>query len=128
MSKINVINLLKSNYKNYLPIDIIAFSYASGGAQGEPGGVVILDNTGKFFHFNYATDGFLKDEVYEICPPLKEINQQCKGFNELNMGMGNKLYVHDSIFQKVQEKIKDINSPGALFSSWKRIILEIISV
>ena len=88
----NTIELSKSNYKNYLPINTIAFSYANGGAQGEPGGVIILDKEGKFFHFNYAEGDLKKDEIFEICPPLKEVaidtipeNYECSFFDRSSM-------------------------------------------
>ena len=151
----NKIELSKSNYKNYLPINIMAFSYANGGAQGEPGGIIILDNEGKFFHLNYETGDLKPDEIYEICPPLKEINNNSKKFDEMNkgkgniceicpalkqiilknntekfeemnMGMGNKLFVNKSIFPEVKEKTKDITRPNMLYIRWKNIILDII--
>ena len=35
----NVIEINSENYKDYLHLDIIAFSFAGEGAQGEGGGV-----------------------------------------------------------------------------------------
>ena len=116
----NNIELSKSNYKNYLPINTIAFSYANGGAQGEPGGIIILDKEGKFFHFNYTRDAFKESDLDAICPPIKERKDDISKFEEewkdINLGMGNSLTINKSISQKFQEKAKDINSPGALFS------------
>ena len=122
------IELFKSNYKNYLPINIIAFSYATGGAQGEPGGVTILDKEGKFFHFNYAYGDLKKDEILEICPVFLEIeliNRNLENFERMNMGMGNTLFVNRTIFPEVKEKTKD-KRPDQLFSQWKKIIFDII--
>ena len=124
----NKIELSKSNYKNYLPINTIAFSYANGGAQGEPGGVIILDKEGKFFHFNYAEGDLKNEEIFEICPYLKEIesNKVEENFERMNMGMGNTLFVSKSILPEVKEKTKDIKRPDQLFSQWKKIIYDII--
>ena len=123
-----MIELSKSNYKNYLPINAMAFSYANGGAQGESGGIIILDNDGKFFHFNYAYGDLKHDEIFEICPPLKEVasNQIPENFERMNMGMGNTLFVNKLILPEVKEKTKDIKRPDALYSQWKKIIPDII--
>ena len=124
------IELSKSNYKNYLPINIIAFSYATGGAQGEPGGVTILDKEGKFFHFNYVKDDFKENDIKAICSPIIERkngdNKFEEEWEEINLGMGNSLTVNKSIGQKFEEKAKGIKGPGALFNKWKEIVYEII--
>ena len=114
--------------KNYLPINTIAFSYANGGAQGEPGGVIILDKEGKFFHFNYAEGDLKNDEIFEICPPLKEValKKIPENFERMNMGMGNTLFVNKSILQEVKEKTKYIKRPDELYCQWKTIIHDII--
>ena len=124
----NRIELSKSNYKKYTPINAMAFSYANGGAQGEPGGIIILDNNGTFFHFNYADGDLTNDEIFEICSSLEEIalNKIPENFERLNMGMGNTLFVNKSIFPEVKEKTKDIKTPNALYIKWKHIILDII--
>ena len=124
----NRIELSKSNYKKYTPINAMAFSYANGGAQGEPGGIIILDNNGTFFHFNYNEGDLKKDEIFEICPSLKEValNQIPENFEKMNMGMGNTLFVNKSIFPEVKEKTKDLKNPAALYIQWKHIILDII--
>ena len=124
-----MIELKHSNYKNYLPIKIIAFSYAYSGAQGEPGGVKIIDNNGKIFHFNYFIKKDLKEnEIYEICPIIKDIDLNIipKEWCEMNMGAGNKLYVNKSISEEVKEKTKDLKGPGMLYQKWSKIILDII--
>lgn len=40
------IELSKENYKDYLPLDIAAFSFAFAGAMGDAGGVVIITTSG----------------------------------------------------------------------------------
>ena len=42
------------------------------------------------------------------------------------MGAGNKLFVNKSISTEVEEKTKDLKSPGALYQRWITIILDII--
>ena len=123
-----MIPLYKSNYKYYLPINAMAFSYAHGGAQGEPGGVIILDNDGKFFHFNCIYGDLLEDEILEIFPPLKEVandsipeNYGCK-----YLGCGNSLFVNKAILPDFEEKTKALEIPDQLYSKWENIILDIV--
>ena len=126
------IELNLSNYNQYIPLNIIAFSFASGGAQGEPGGVIIINDEGQIFHFNYV-EGDIKQpkDVYLVCPPIKEkltgIVQSQGEWNEINMGMGNSLIVNISIYEKVKAKIKELGiSNGALYQRWMEIVLEMI--
>ena len=99
------IELKPLNYSEYLPINIIAYSYATPGAMGTPGRVQIISNEGKFFHFNYTRDAFKESDLDAICPPIKERKDD---------------------ISKFEEEWKDINGPGALFSKWKQIVYEII--
>ena len=124
----NKIEISKSNYKDYLPISMIAFSYATGGAQGDPGGINIVDIDGKIFYLNYAYGDLNKNEVYEICPPLKEYSPEKdpEGWHKINMGMGNTLFVSKSILQQFQEKTQDIKTPSGYYLSWVNVVLNII--
>ena len=124
----NIIELQKSNFKDYLPINMIAFSYANGGAQGEPGAILIVDTDGRTFHLNYAYGDLSKDEVYEICPPLKENSPEKdpEGWHKINMGMGNTLFVSKSILQQFKEETKDIHRPDGYYLTWKKVVLNII--
>ena len=123
-----MVSLYKSNYKYYLPIDPMAFSYAHGGAQGEPGGVIIIDNDGKFFHFNCIYGDLKKDEILEICPQLKEaaLGSIPENYEFKSLGAGNSLFVNKAIVPDFKEKTKDIERPAQLYSKWVSIILNII--
>ena len=50
----NVIEINSENYKDYLHLDIIAFSFAGEGAQGEGGGLWLLTSGGKLYHTKFA--------------------------------------------------------------------------
>ena len=50
----NVIEINSENYKDYLHLDIIAFSFAGEGAQGEGGGLWMVTSDGKLYHTNFA--------------------------------------------------------------------------
>ena len=126
----NAIELQPSNYTEYLPIDIIAYSFATPGAMGSPGKVQIITKEGKFFHFNYVKDDFKENDIKAICSPIIERkngdNKFEEEWEEINLGMGNSLTVNKSIGQKFEEKAKGIKGPGALFNKWKEIVYEII--
>ena len=47
----NVIEINSENYKDYLHLDIIAFSFAGEGAQGEGGGLWMVTSDGKPYCF-----------------------------------------------------------------------------
>ena len=119
------IELTHINYKDYIPINIIAFSFAYSGAQGEPGGVIMVNDKGQIFHFNYLEDKLIKDEIDEIFPFIK--NYDLIGFEEnykeINLGMGNKLLVEKIFYPKVEQMINEIKSPSNLYRQWKNIIL-----
>ena len=43
-----------NNYLSYTHLNIVAFSFAHGGAMGDPGGIIIIDAEGQTYHANYA--------------------------------------------------------------------------
>ena len=124
----NKIEIKKSNYKDYFPISIIAFSFATSGAQGDPGGIKIMDINGKIFYLNHAYGDLSLKEVCEICPPLKKENKEKEPeeWQIINMGMGNSLFINKSILQQFEEETKDIKKKSDLYRRWINIILNII--
>ena len=127
----NKIELNLSNYNSYLPINIIAYSYASSGAMGEPAGVNIISKEGQLFHFNYVEGDIKQNEMYMIIPSLKEridnISLYEQNWKDFSMGMGNNLTIHISIYDKFEEKIQNLNlSKPGLFQQWKKIVMEIL--
>ena len=40
----NRIEIDELNYQDYQHLDIVAFSFARGGAMGDPGGIIIVDS------------------------------------------------------------------------------------
>lgn len=39
----NIIEIDELNYQDYTNLDIVAYSFARGGAMGDPGGIEIID-------------------------------------------------------------------------------------
>ena len=132
-----MIEINKSNYKDYDFHDIIAFSIASPGAMGDRGAVVIVTSEGKVYHTNPYWGDMTEEETFQICPPLKECHFGMfgggnipEGWRSFYLGGGNLLVVNDVIvpqFLEITEK--EVNQKGGyLHNKWLDIVLEIINV
>lgn len=132
-----MIEINKSNYKDYDFHDIIAFSIASPGAMGDRGAVVIVTSEGKVYHTNPYWGDMTEEETFQICPPLKECHFGMfgggnipEGWRSFYLGGGNLLVVNDVIvpqFLEITEK--EVNQKGGyLHNKWLDLVLEIINV
>lgn len=65
LNDMKTIELTKSNYKVYLPIDIAASSIAAVGACGEHGGVIIIDSKAQIYILEVDTSFHFKG--FRIC-------------------------------------------------------------
>ncbi len=50
----SIIEITEANYRDYLSLDIVAFSFAYEGAMGEMGAIYIISRDGKIYHANYC--------------------------------------------------------------------------
>ena len=97
------IELSKENYKDYLPLDIAAFSFAFAGAMGDAGGVVIITTSGQLYYFNYAYQDFSGDDVDAILsilaqcelPIFGETDRVPEGWRYITLGAGNNLFMQN---------------------------------
>ena len=48
-----IIEISESNYRDYMSLDIVAFSFAYEGAMGEMGAIYMIDRDGQIYHANY---------------------------------------------------------------------------
>ena len=128
--RFTAIELNKINYKNYLPIDMIAFSFAEGGAQGDAGGLIIISEEKKIFYLNLKWTDW-SNEIDVICPILKKCRFDL--FNSVNvpenwfynyMGGGNHLVIHKSLQSKFEEKTIDMDS-WDLYDCWLDVIFDL---
>ena len=95
--------LTNDNYSNYINQDVIAFSFASGGAMGDPCSFNIVNSNGDVFYANYR-DGIESKHIEEVCPPLKTLQVgvfQCvnsdEGWIPIYLGFGNQLQIRKTI-------------------------------
>ena len=128
------IELSKSNYKDYLPMDLVAFSFAAPGAMGYAGRIVIVGKDAQTYFFNYVRGDLTMEDVYEILPLLRECNfgifgggKYPDGWSEMYMGFGNHLVVSHSIEDDLRDIAKDLESPGELYQKWLELVLAIIN-
>lgn len=135
------IELSKENYKDYLPLDIAAFSFAFAGAMGDAGGVVIITTSGQLYYFNYAYQDFSGDDVDAILPILAqselpifgETDRVPEGWRHISLGAGNNLLMQNQyvepFFKMHEEYAKTVDEiDGCLYRSWLKIMVEIVKV
>lgn len=133
------IELSKENYKDYLPLDIAAFSFAFAGAMGDAGGVVIITTSGQLYYFNYAYQDFSGDDVDAILPILAqcelpifgETDRVPEGWRHISLGAGNNLLMQNQyvepFFRMHEEYAKMVDKiDGCLYRSWLKIMVEIL--
>ena len=132
-----MIEMTKSNYKNYDFHDIVAFSCASPGAMGDRGTVVIVTTEGSVYHTNPYFGDMTEEETFQICPLLKECHFGMfgggdipEGWHSFYLGGGNHLVVNDVIvLQFLEITEKEVNQKGGyLYNKWLEIVFEIINV
>ena len=68
----DVIYIDENNYRDFLNLNVIAFSFAHGGAQGSPGEIIVITQDGQKYSMNYAYGYMTIEMCDEVCPPLKD--------------------------------------------------------
>lgn len=128
------IELTKSNYKGYLPIDIAAFSFAAAGAMGEHGGVMIVGSDAQVHHLNYVHGEWDSFDVIEICPLLMDCNftvfgtgsKVPEGYQFEYLGFGNFLVVKDDFWKEFNDMKDSYKGDKILYQTWLGFMLEIL--
>ena len=106
--------------------DVAFFSLAEGGAMGEPGGVFFFDKAGKTYHFNYVFGDVDMGKVEKLFPVLSECEFGMfgldsvvpKGWNYVNLGMGNHLIVNEELYSKFVELLDGEDEPSVIYGKW----------
>ncbi len=135
------VELSKENYKDYLPLDIVAFSFAFPGAMGDKGGVVIITTSGQLFYFNYVCEEFTDVEMDAILPILSQCELPIFGETELvpdgwrhiSLGAGNNLLMQNQyvepFFKMHEEYAQTVDEiDGSLYRSWLKIMMKVVNV
>jgi hypothetical protein len=131
------IEITKSNYKDYVSLDIVAFSFASPGAMGDSGAIIVVTKDGCVYRANPFFEDVSEEEVFQVCPPLKNCQFGMfgggnipEGWQSYYLGCGNHLVIRDDIsaqFSAIIER-EEFKKMGAVYQKWIDIVFEIIKV
>ena len=124
-----------NNLNDFEEKDVMFFSLAEGGAMGEPNGIEIItkkENDIKLYRTNILN--FDVKKLYSKFSTLKTLNCGIfetvtgvqNGFIHVDIGVGNHLFINDSINNLFQEKIKGLQ-PVEIYSRWLNIGLDILN-
>lgn len=107
------------NYKKYLKLNIAAFSWASPGAMGSVGEVIIITEDETRYYTNYADGTIEMDNLLRVLHISEEpiwdekIN---KKFTWVQLGHGNLLFVKNKYAEDMKYLIEEI-APYQLYTS-----------
>lgn len=68
------IKLTKENYKSYLPISMVAFSYSQSMADDLKGHLFVIDDKGISFEIDNRGSELSSSEILDICPFIETIS------------------------------------------------------
>lgn len=130
----NIITITKDNYTDYDLHDVVAISIATGGAMGNPGAIEIITSNGGVFSADTINEDITLEQVFTICPDLLEIDTRFferiknpKGWQYIYLGLGNHLYIKETIYAPFQlgtKQKKEHIKGSLLYNNWKDIVLD----
>lgn len=129
------INLCNADLNQSVFKNIMFFSFAEGGAMGEPGAILFYVKGGDLYHMNYVFGDIDIKKVEELFPVFAEcrfgmfeINPLVPvGWNYVDLGMGNHLIMCDEVYETFVQKIgEDIEMP-VVFRRWIEIAADILN-
>lgn len=133
-----MIHLTNTNYSDYLPLDVVAFDYASSGAMGEGGAINIYTKDAQHYHLNYAYEPWTEEQLLEVLPLLSKCDFALlgdgsvipSGFVEIYMGAGNTLVIPESYKDRLVNAFnslpKDNPRMSSLYQVRSHLIVELI--
>jgi len=123
------IRLSKENYIDHLFLDVVAFSYASGGAQGVGGEIIVITRDASIYSMNYVYGDMSIEMCIKVCPPLRycisesfDVEVATFGWKSVYLGGGNCLMLEDSLYDRLREQIEDM-PPYDLYGEWIDMVL-----
>ena len=128
-TKMNRIEIDELNYQDYLSLDIVAFSFARGGAMGDPGGIIIVDSDGQVYHANYCygRHSIKSEHIKAVIPAFEDLRislTTCKTENDnwltIDLGYGNYLFLSKAISEAFNREVEagDYETVGVLYQRW----------
>ena len=132
-----IIEISESNYRDYMSLDIVAFSFAYEGAMGEMGAIYMIDRDGQIYHANYCqgNDPIDPSHIKDIIPVFKDISWRmfdCLSNNPdwktVDLFAGNHLLMVDGIYAGFIKKVQEANleHPSRVFQRWPGFVLGLL--
>ena len=123
----------KTEFANDILEDVMFFKIAEGGAMGESGGVIWVRSNGESYHLNYCYGNISMADLMKAFNPLKECcfgifgmgTVVPKGWQYVNLGMGNHLLVADKVFGEFKGRTMDIKRASELYGKWYEVAIQI---
>ena len=118
----NIIEITSQNHQEFKGLDVVAFSLAHAGAQGEGGGINIITSDGKLYHTNIVRSIEI-GEAFAVLPCLKDCyfhpihTTVPEGWSHFYMGAGNFIVVREE-FKKLFTSLE----PFEIYRQWKDIV------
>ena len=127
--KEEVIYIEKKSFTRYLNLDIMAFSFAYGGALGTGGEILVITKEAQIYSMNYAFGDMCIHMCYEVCPPLKdcifgnvEVEKTPAGWKGISLGAGNFLVLSEPIYNQVSHDLLSF-PPPIRYGRWKDMVI-----
>lgn len=124
--------LSKKNYRDYLRLDTVAFSFAHGGAQGVGGEIIVITRNASIYRMNYVYGNMSMEMCEMVCPQLREckfgffdVEEAPFDWKGLSLGAGNFLVLEDSLYDRLREQIAEM-SPYELYGEWMDLVLNAV--
>ena len=125
------IYLSKKNYRDYLRLDTVAFSFAHGGAQGVGGEIIVITRDASIYRMNYVYGDMTIEMCEMVCPQLREckfgffVEEAPFDWKGLSLGAGNFLVLEDSLYDRLREQIAEM-FPYELYGEWMGMVLNAV--
>lgn len=114
----------KTKFNNIESKNVLAFTYAQGGACGNSSTIEILTDKDKI-----PIKLSNKEQVEKLIPDLLEmkfvfnfVKNVSMNWKHYDMGLGNHLFVHSSINNAFAEKVKNLSTQD-IYKNWYNLII-----
>jgi hypothetical protein len=129
----DVIYIDEKNFKDYINLNVIAFSFAHGGAQGSPGEIIVITKENIIYSMNYAYSYMTIEMCDEVCPPLKEcqfglfeVEKTPVGWKGVPLGAGNFLVLSEPIYNQIEHELLQM-PPHIRYGRWMGIVKDLMN-
>ena len=127
-----VIFINDKNYRDYLNLDVVAFSFAYGGAMGSGREIIVITKGAGIYSMNYVFGDMTIEMCDEVCSTLKdcefgvlEVEKTPNGWKGIGLGMGNFLVLAEPIYNRIGRNLLKLR-PSFRYREWRGMVLELL--